>query len=214
VTVALDVDPDAARPYLERAAPTHPSLIDQGHVVDELFGIVNVPNGVWIDEAGMIVRAAEPAKPGTNPETESYRTIDLSTLPPEIAERLVEARKIRSEPERYVAMLRDWVRRGSASPYAHSPEEVVARAHDRTDAEARAAAHFELGQHLHAAGDHAAAVVHWREAHRLAPANWTYKRNAWTLEDPHQGRTEAYDSSWFDDVQAIGAENYYPPLVD
>jgi hypothetical protein len=214
VTVALDVEPDAARPFVEGAAPTHPSLIDQGHVVDELFGMVNVPNGVWIDEAGVIVRAAEPAKPGANPETESYRNLDASTLPPDVAEVLVEARKIRSEPERYVAMLRDWVRQGSASPYAHSPEEVVARAHGRTDAEARAAAHFELGQHLHAAGDHAAAVGHWREAHRLAPANWTYKRNAWTLEDPHQRPTEAYDGSWFDDVKAIGAENYYPPLVD
>jgi hypothetical protein len=214
VTVALDVDPESARPHLEAAAATHPSLIDRGHVVDDMFGMVNVPNGVWIDEAGMIVRAAEPASPGTNPETESFRTLDVSTLPPDVAAVLVEARKIRMEPERYVAMLRDWVRQGRASPYAHTPDEVVARAHDRTDAEARAAAHFELGQHLHAAGDHPSAVGHWREAHRLAPANWTYKRNAWTLEDPHQRRSAAYDGSWFDDIQVIGAENYYPPLVD
>ena len=214
MTVALDVDADAARPYIDAAAPTHPSLIDRAHVVDELFGMVNVPNGVWINEEGMIVRAAEPALPGRNAETESFRTLDVSKLPPATAAVLLEARKIRTEPERYVAMLRDWVRRGSDSPYAHSAERVVARADDRSDAEARAAAHFELGQHLESAGDHAAAVGHWREAHRLAPANWTYKRNAWTLEDPHQGRTEAYDGSWFDDVQAIGAENYYPPIID
>jgi len=56
-------------------------------------------------------------------------------------------------------------------------------------------------------------VRHWREAHRLAPANWTYKRNAWSIEDPRQGPTDVYESSWFDDVKAIGAENYYPPLV-
>src|SRR3977135_4056909 len=98
------------------AKAEHPSLIDRGHVVDELFGMVNVPNGVWIDEAGMIVRAAEPASPGTNPETESFRTLDVSTLPPDVAAVLVEARKIRMEPERYVAMLRDWVRQGRASP--------------------------------------------------------------------------------------------------
>jgi hypothetical protein len=212
VTVALDVDADAPRPFIEAAAPTHPSLVDEAHVVDELFGMVNVPNGVWIDEAGMLVRTAEPAHPGRNPETESFRTLDISTLPDHMAEVLVEARKIRTEPERYVAMVRDWVARGADSPYVHTPDEIVARAHPRSDAEARAAAHFELGQHFERAAAHRAAVRHWREAHRLAPGNWTYKRNAWSLEDPRQGRTDVYDSSWFDDVKVIGAENYYPPL--
>jgi hypothetical protein len=28
-----------------------------------------------------------------------------------------------------------------------------------------------------------------------------------------QGRTDAYDGSWFEDVQKIGAENYYPPVT-
>ena len=83
-----------------------------------------------------------------------------------------------------------------------------------TDAQATAAAHFELGQHLHRAGQHAAAIPHWRQAHELDPDNWTYKRNAWNFEDPgRQGRTSAYDSSWFEDLKKIGAENYYPPVV-
>ena len=69
--------------------------------------MVNVPNGVWIDEEGMIVRPAEPAHPGRNPETESFRTIDVSTLPPDIAEILTEARKIQTDPDAYVSMLRD-----------------------------------------------------------------------------------------------------------
>jgi hypothetical protein len=218
VTVALDTDVEAARRHVERAAPAppavaHPSLVDAAHVVDELFGIVNVPNAVWIDETGMIVRPAEPAHPGRNPETESFRTLDASTLPDEIARVLLEARKIRTEPERYLEMLHDWVEHGASSRYALSPDEVVARADRRSDAEARAAAHFELGQHCEHAGAHDAAVRHWREAHRLAPANWTYKRNAWSIEDPRQGPTEVYESSWFEDVKAIGAENYYPPIV-
>lgn len=214
VTVALDVDPDAARPYIEGARPDHPSLVDQAHVVDELFGMVNVPNGVWIDEQGVIVRPAEPAHPGRNEVTESFRTIDVSTLPPDVAEVLVEARKIRTDPDGYVAMLRDWVEHGRDSRYALSPDEVVRRSRPRGLAEATAAAHFELGEHLHTTGDHAAAIPHWREAHRLDPVNWTYKRNAWEFEDPgRQGRTAAYDGCWFEDVKRIGAENYYPPLV-
>jgi tetratricopeptide (TPR) repeat protein len=214
VTVALDVEADEARPFIEAAAPQHPSLIDVAHVVDELFGVVNVPNGVWIDEAGMIVRPAEPAHPGLNPVTESFKTIDLSTLPPDIADVLVEARKIKSDPEQYLAMLRDWVEHGAASRYALSPDEVVQRSQPRSNAEASAAAHFELGQYLHGAGDHAAAITHWREAHRLYPSNWTYKRQAWNFEDPvRQGHTEAYDGSWYEDVKKIGAENYYPEIV-
>ena len=214
VTVALDVDPEAARPSIEAAHPDHPSLIDSAHVVDELFGMVNVPNAVWIDEDGMIVRPAEPAFPGKNPVLDSFKEMDLSTLPPEAAEMLAEARKIQTDPEGYLAMLIDWVEHGSTSRYALSPDEVVARSQPRTSEEAMAAAEFELGEYLHRSGDHAAAIPHWRLAHRLFPGNWTYKRQAWDIEDPmRQGRTEAYDSSWFDDVKAMGAEHYYPPVV-
>ena len=214
VAIALDVDAEAARPSIEEANADYPSLVDQAHVVDELFGIVNVPNGVWIDEEGMIVRPAEPAHPGRNPFTESFRTIDVSKLPPDVAEVLVEARKIRTDPDAYVAMLRDWVEHGSASRFALDPQEVVRRSRPRGNDEATAAAEFELGQHLHREGDHDAAIPHWREAHRLDPDNWTYKRNAWNFEDPgRQGRTSAYEGSWFEDVKKIGAENYYPPLV-
>jgi hypothetical protein len=162
----------------------------------------------------VIVRPAEPAHPGRNPFTESFRTIDLSTLPDDVADVLREARKITSDPELYVAMLRDWAATGKDSRYALGPDEVVARSRPRDIDAATAAAHFELGQHLHRRGDHEGASPHWREAHRLDPDNWTYKRNAWNFEDPvRQGRTDVYDGSWFEDVKKIGAENYYPPLV-
>jgi hypothetical protein len=214
VTVGLDVDPEAARPFIEQAAAQHPSLIDSAHIVDELFGIVNVPNGVWLDESGTIVRPAEPVHPGRNPINESFRTLDLSTMPPDIAEIIVEARKIQTDPELSITMLRDWVEHGADSEYALSPDEVVRRSQPRGDAEASAAAEFELGQHLHRAGDHAAAIPHWRNAHRLHPDNWTYKRQAWNFEDPvRQGHTDVYETSWFEDIKKIGAENYYPPIV-
>ncbi len=214
VTVALDVDPEAARPFIEAAHPSHPSLIDRAHVTDELFGFVNVPNGVWIDESGTIVRPAEPAHPGRNPFTESFRTIDLSSVPADVADVLREAQKIRTDPDAYAAMIDDWVEHGAQSRFALAPDEVVRRSQPRGGTEAMAAAEFELGEHLHTAGDHAAAIPHWREAHRLFPGNWTYKRQAWNFEDPvRQGHTDAYDGSWYEDVLAIGAENYYPPIV-
>jgi hypothetical protein len=214
VAVALDVDAEEAKPFIEQANTSYPCLIDQAHVCDELFGFVNVPNAVWIDEQGMLVRPAEPAHPGRNPFTESFRSIDLSTLPPDVAEMLREARKIRSDPEQYVAMIDDWVAHGSESRFALAPDEVVRRSAHRGDDEARAAAEFELGQWLHRAGDHAAAIPHWRSAHRLQHDNWTYRRQAWNFEDPmRQGHTDAYDSSWYEDVKELGAENYYPEVI-
>jgi peroxiredoxin len=214
VTVALDVDAKDAVPFIEKAQPEHPSLIDEAHVTDELFGFVNVPNGVWIDEEGVIVRPSEPMHPGRNPATESFRKIDLSTVPDDVKEMLTEARKIKSDPEISTAMIDDWVENGEKSQYVLAPDEVIRRSEPRTNAEATAAAEFELGQHFHRAGDHAAAIPHWREAHRLYPDNWTYKRQAWNIEDPiRQGRTDVYEGSWFEDIKKIGAENYYREII-
>ena len=212
VTVALDTaGPDVARPFVEQAGAQHPSLIDEAHVLDELLGVVNVPNGVWIDEEGVIVRPAEPAFPGKNPSEGWLHTIDLDTLPADVADVVREARKIKTDPEAYLAALRDWVEHGPDSRFALTPDEVVDRSRPRSTDQARAAGHFELGQHLHRAGDHTAAVPHWREAHRLDPDNWTYKRQAWNFESPVvQGPTDVYEGSWYADVKKIGAENYYP----
>ena len=209
VTVALDTDAEAARRWIAAAQPDHPSLIDQAHLVDEIFGIVNVPSGVWIDETGTIVRPPEPAfprRPGF---------LDRP-IPPDATEdtrtRIAVVRQLRVEAEAYIAALRDWVARGPQSRYALTPDEVVRRSHPRPIEAATAAAHFELGQHLHRIGRPDDAVPHFRLAHRLQPDNWTYKRQAWTFADPTQGPTALYDGDWLTDVQRAGAENYYPPL--
>jgi hypothetical protein len=212
VTVALDTGgAEAARPWIEAAQPEHPSLIDQAHVTDERFGFVNVPNGVWIDENGVLVRPAEPAWPPREPASSRYQDIPAD-LPERMRDMLGEARKIRTDPARYVAALRDWVAHGADSEYALTPEEVVRRSQARPPDHARAAAAFELGQHLWREGHQEAATPWFREAHRLHPDNWTYKRQAWAFADPLQGPTELYDSDWLSDIRAIGAENYYPPV--
>jgi hypothetical protein len=211
VTVALDSGgADAARPWIEAARPTHPTLIDRAHLVDEAFGIVNVPSGVWIDERGRIVRPPETAYP-----RRPAHFLDRE-IPPHAtarqAEAIGEARKLQVDAEGYVAALRDWAARGAASRFALSPEEVLRRSRPRPMREAEAAAHFELAQHLYRIGHVEGGVSHFRAAHRLQPDNWTYKRQAWSFADPAQGPTDLYDGDWLTDVKRIGAENYYPPL--
>ena len=136
----------------------------------------------------------------------------LAQLPAQLAEMLREAQKISIDPEPYLAALRDWVANGADSQFALAPDEVLARSAPRDPDRARAAACFELGQHLHRSGAPEDAVRWFREAHRLQPENWTYKRQAWTFADPFQGPSEAYDSDWLTEVRKTGAENYYPPV--
>jgi len=212
VTVALDVNPEAARVLIEAIKPNHPSLIDSAHRVDELFGVVNVPNGVWIDEDGTIVRPVEPASPERKEPPEWRRMADHPDIPEPLRETLKLATGIKIQGHEYTAALRDWVARGRASGYRLPPEEVMARSGPRGKAEAEAAARFELGSYLWDSGRRDLAPRHWREAHRLQPDNWTYKRQAWSLADPFQGPTELYDSCWVEDVKKIGPENYYPRL--
>ena len=47
ITVALDKSIDDARPWIEKAAPRHPALIDTNHVVADLYNVVNVPTVLW-----------------------------------------------------------------------------------------------------------------------------------------------------------------------
>jgi hypothetical protein len=215
VTVALDVHPEHTYPWIDVAKASHPSLIDTTHVTDELFGFVNIPMAVWIDEEGTIVRPAESA----SVERSALRDMAIPDgLPDRIDKMLREVKKIPDNSSEYRAAILDWARRGSASAYALSPDDVVARSQPRGTDEARAAACFELGEHLLRTVGHEAAVPWWREAHRLYPGNWTYKRQAWTLVTTSEGATEndlmqgpndVYEGNWLDDVVAAGGGEKY-----
>jgi hypothetical protein len=209
VTVAMDTEPSQAHPWIDAAKPAHPSLIDAEHSLGAKLGIVNVPMGVWIDEAGMLVRPAEPCF-APRPPLGAMKLPD--SAPQRLKDMLAEASKLKVDTQAYAAALRDWAAHGAQSRYVLPPDEVVRRSAPRPAEVSLAAAHFELGQHLHRSGHVDAARPFFREAHRLQPDNWTYKRQAWSLIDALQGPTPYYDSDWLADVRKIGAENYYPKL--
>ena len=215
VTVALDVEPEHTYQWIDAADPTHPSLIDTTHVTDELFGFVNIPMAVWIDEDGNIVRPAESASIERSP----LRDMDIPDgLPERMTKMFTEVKKIPDQADDYRAAIVDWVRNGSGSQFALDAAAVIARSQPRGEDEARAAACFELGEHLRRTVGGDAAVPWWREAHRLHPANWTYKRQAWTLVTTAEGATEndliqgpndTYTGNWLDDVLAGGGGEHY-----
>lgn len=210
VTVALDTGGiDAARPWIERAKAEHPSLIDQAHVMDALFGIVNVPSALWIDESGMLVRPPETAFPRRPSFLDRAIPPDATALQ---VEQTTAVQSLRIEAEKYVAALRDWIMVGERSRFALSPDEVIRRSRPCPPETAAAAAHFALAQHLYRTAQIGAAIEHFRAAYHLQPDNWTYKRQAWNLLPAGQNPLEIYGGDWLTDVKKIGAENYYPAL--
>ncbi len=78
VTVGLDTLGGAGcRGFIEAAKPQHPSLIDQHHVLADLFGVINIPSSVWIDEHGI-----DRAPGGSRTGATAARRADRSTREP------------------------------------------------------------------------------------------------------------------------------------
>lgn len=171
---------------------------------------------VWIDENGVIVRPAEQASIERSPA----RDMQIPDgIPDRLKRMMTEVKAIPDDSAAYRAALLDWVRNGSASPYAMTPEEVVEASRPMSNETSLASACFAMGEHLHRTVGHDAAVPYWRRAHALDPDNWTYKRQAWTLvttpegateNDLMQGPNDVYEGNWLDDVLAAGGgSNYY-----
>lgn len=235
VTVSLEVSgPEASRRYIEAARPEHPSLLDPLHRMDALFGVVNIPNVVWIGEDGVIVRPPEPGWPSAD-----------RAMPAAIAELSAGIGRAASAPEpaagaagysaalasgqsrsTYADAVRDWVVKGADSEYALSPAEVVARSQPRSAAVSAAAAHFELATALWEAGRREAAIAHFEACSRLQPDNWTYRRQAYSLvgaervggefgrfaQGPLRGEEDTWPfaSDFRSDVAVLGEGEYYP----
>jgi len=184
------------------AAPRYPCLIDERHALGELYGLVNVPTAVWIDEEGHIVRP--PEAPGVS---DSFRSMDLQTraMPREVAEDSRLRRRV------YVDAVRDWIANGAASRHALSPDEVRRRMRGTGPDESRAAAHFHLGLWLARRGDRVAALRELDRAVSLRPESWRFRRQKIVLTEPGLTGQLAVSPEFWKAVHALGEHFYYPP---
>lgn len=182
------------------AVPTYPCLIDERHIVAELYNMTNVPMAVWIDEQGHLVRPVEPTGAG-----DGFRTMDRATftMKPEVAA------QGRSARQSYIDALRDWVNNGAASRYALSAEQLLARIEAPSSDEATANANFRLGQYLFAQGHNAAAQRYFDSAKGLCPESWHFVRQALEMV----GVGNASGAEFFAAVDALGDRPYYPPVA-
>lgn len=200
---------------------------------------MNIPNVFWIDEDGIIVRPPEPGWPPGDDYPDFLRAFiterdaatekkaaEIEATDPELAAKLRGGQDRDSYPD----AIRDWADNGADSRYAMTPDEVIERSQGRSADESQGAAHFELANHLWRAGDEAAAIPHFNEAHRLQPDNWTYKRQAWSLVGNekagggemgrfNQGPLPGEEADWpfegnfMDEAGSTPAADYYPQTL-
>lgn len=199
IAVAMDSREGDPLPWIEAARPTYPTLIDREHRLAELYGIVNVPQAVWIDEAGRIVRPAEPAG-----AYEGFRQMNRATreMPEDVARLTAQAKAT------YLDAIRDWARNGARSPYAFTVEQARAHLPAVTEDTATAQALFRLAQLLLRRGQGEEAERWIREASRLHPDSWCIWRQG-------AGVTElglAAQPDFWKRVDALGAKRYYAPV--
>jgi hypothetical protein len=184
-----------ARPWIEAATPEYWCLIDTEHRVADLYGMVNVPQAVWIDEAGRIVRPAENAG-----STDHWRRRDPATGTMSAADQSARL----AARQRYLDAVRDWVLTGK---YALD-DAAVRRTQPRiTPQIAEAAAHFRLGVWLRRHGRDAEGDAHLAEASRLHPESWTIWRQAADLVEVGKASGPEFRAR----VDALGERPYYVP---
>jgi tetratricopeptide (TPR) repeat protein len=173
-----------ASPWIEKANPEYTILIDEQHLVTKLYSMVNVPTAVWINEQGKIVRPNEVAF--VDDRFKSYSHMD-------------------SGP--YLEGIRDWVAKGERSSFVLSEEELRRRLTPVSPDRLMADAEFSLAEYLYHAGHGPEAIPHFKQAQRLAPDNWNYKRQAWLLSDAERD----YGTNFTKEVQKLNGKPYYPP---
>lgn len=195
----MDAQVEAARPWVEEASPTFVTLIDQNHVLSSLYNMVNVPQAVWIDESGTIVRPTE-----TGGSLDILREFDFEAggFKPEATERAGAAKAA------YTAAVKDWAVNGSASRHVFDAD--TARVHTPGMSADQALAHstFQLGQYLQREGRGDEADALFAECRRLHPDSWNIFRE--TTERMETGI--AAGEEFWGKVMSLGDKAYYEPI--
>ena len=170
--------------WITAAKPEYTVLIDSTHLVTRRYNMVNVPTAVWINEQGRIVRPNEVAY---------------------VDNRYTSMHKIEAAP--YLDAIRDWAANSDKSVFALSEKQLKEQMEQQKPEWALAAAEFALAEHLYQQGQAAASIKHYKEAQRLNPDNWNYKRQAWALSNADQN----YGTNFTKEVQKLNGKPYYAP---
>jgi hypothetical protein len=180
--VGIEKDPEDARPFIEVAKPSHPSLIDTEHLLPDLYNWVNVPTVTWIDERGRIVRPNDVAF-GNN----QWKQVTGFDAGP------------------HANALRAWVK----GEWTHDDTWVRERQTLPAERDQLARAHFGLGWWLHKQGRAQAAERHFLRAGELAPHDFMIRRGSLPIRGLSSAGPEFFQMTreW-----AAAGHQYYVPI--
>ncbi len=146
VTVALDDDEDRVRHWTSKAGL--PPVLDPEHRLSDVFGVVNVPSTVWLDEEGRVAKPPTIA-PGDD-QFKDFTDVDAA---------------------RHHDALRRWMSDGVV------PDQQRSGADDDADLRL-ARAERRLAAWLHREGRTEAAERHFEAAVALAPLDFSIRRSS------------------------------------
>ena len=187
---------DHARPWIEQAKSSYWQLIDTEHRLSDLYNLVNVPQAIWIDEQGRIVRPPETAG-----STDHFRRMDLKTRtmsPEDQAERLAAR-------QAYLDAVRAWVNTGK---HALPADKARAGLPKVTPEIAEARARFRLGVWLRTHDRAAEGDRQLATASKLHPDLVEHVAAGRRSRRSRQGRRPGILEAR---VKALGDRPYYPP---
>ena len=192
----MDAELEAAQPWVGEALPTFVTLIDKNHQLSSLYNMVNVPQAVWIDEDGKIVR---PTESGGSIDILREFDTEIMGFKPEAMERAAAAKAT------YTAAVKDWAINGKESPYAFDPDAARGLVEPMTNNMAMAHTKFQLGQYLlkNGRGDEADGL--FAECRDLHPYSWNIFRQ--TTEKTDTGIAAGED--FWGKVISLGDKEYY-----
>ncbi len=192
---------ETAREFIEEANPSYLCLIDETHQVADLYNMVNVPNAVWIDEDGKIVRPSETA--GSHDAFRSMNRQDFSQTD--------EAINLTAKAQTtYMDAVKDWAINGTDAKNAYSSDTARKQLKLPSKTTSLAHANFQLGVYLRQNGKEAEGDGFLAAATALHPDSWNMFRQAMNLRDIGEVMGLAADQDFFDRVDALGEARYYP----
>ncbi len=179
MAVALDSDPEHARPWIDAAQLSFPSVVDVHHRTAELYGLINIPSTVWFGADGAMVRPPTIA-PGDD-RFKQYTGIDAAV---------------------HHDALRRWVVDGEEA----DPSLMEQWSQPEAEDQSAARAHRRVAAFLHRSGRDELAQKHFEKAAELAPFDWTIRRGSMALTGGDPFGQELFDfwSEW----EAAGKPTY------
>jgi len=192
LSVAVDVNPDRPRPYA--SDKPFPTVVDSAGLLGRMFDFDVVPNGLFVDEQGVLrfihIGGFDIRRPEVGPQVDALLSTDFSNAaqPPRLLSQEtadVEALRVElvGDPNNtglHFALGDALLRDGRPA----DAEAALRRAADLdvTDWSVR----FALGTAQYQQDRTEEALASWRTALALDPPNFTVRKQIWMVEHPEK----------------------------